>query len=98
MARNFLYVYERIYKGENAMQSRFRQIPICGKKTLPSDQRKVKKIMQDESFRIAQECSVIVNWPYMHIEGNGVVLGEVHILLPNLKYVTIEQLKQIECG
>ena len=98
MERNFLYVYERIYKGRNAMEERFRQIPICGKRTLPSDLRRIRKVISNETYKIARECSVAVGYPKMRIEGNKVILGEESILLPNLKYVTMAQLKRIECG
>lgn len=98
MARSYLYVHERIYKGRNAMQERFRQIPICGRKTLPSDLKRIRKVMSDETFRIARECSVIVGWPNMRVEGNKVVLGDERIILPNLKIISMEQLKRIELG
>lgn len=37
MARNFMYVYERIYKEQNAMQAEFRKIPVKGKRTSAAD-------------------------------------------------------------
>lgn len=43
MARGFLYVYERIYKGETEMQTEFRKIPVNGKRTSVADQKRVRK-------------------------------------------------------
>ena len=45
MARGFLYVYERIYKGDTEMQTEFRKIPVNGKRTSVADQKRVRKIM-----------------------------------------------------
>lgn len=61
MARGFLYVYERIYKGETEMQTEFRKIPVNGKRTSVADQKRVRKIISDNAYRIAQECSVLVS-------------------------------------
>lgn len=80
MARGFLYVYERIYKGETEMQTEFR------------------KIISDNAHRIAQECSVLVSYPKMRIEGTAVNLGDVHIMLPDCRIIDIEELKKIERG
>ena len=55
MARGFLYVYERIYKGEPEMQTEFRKIPVNGKRTSVADQKRVRKIISDNAHRIAQE-------------------------------------------
>ena len=43
MARGFLYVYERIYKGETEMQAEFRKIPVNGKRTSVADQKRVER-------------------------------------------------------
>lgn len=53
MARGFLYVYERIYKGETEMQTEFRKIPVNGKRTSVADQKRVRKIISDNAYRIA---------------------------------------------
>lgn len=54
MARGFLYVYERIYKGETEMQTEFRKIPVNGKRTSVADQKRVRKIISDNGrFEIA---------------------------------------------
>lgn len=80
MARGFLYVYERIYKGETEMQAEFR------------------KIISDNAYRIAQECSVLVSYPKMRIEGTAVNLGDANIMLPDCRIISIEELKKIERG
>ena len=94
MARGFLYVYERIYKGETEMQTEFRKIPVNGKRTSVADQKRVRKIISDK----AQECSVLVSYPKMRIEGTAVNLGDVHIMLPDCRIISIEELKKIERG
>ena len=83
MARGFLYVYERIYKGETEMQTEFRKIPVNGKRTSVADQKRVRKVISDNAHRIAQECSVLVSYPKMRIEGTAVNLGDAHIMLPD---------------
>lgn len=98
MARGFLYVYERIYKGETEMQTEFRKIPVNGKRTSVADQKRVRKIISDNAHRIAQECSVLVSYPKMRIEGTVVNLGDVHIMLPDCRIISIEELKKIERG
>lgn len=94
MARGFLYVYERIYKGE----TEFRKIPVNGKRTSVADQKRVRKVISDNAHRIAQECSVLVSYPKMRIEGTAVNLGDVHIMLPDCRIISIEELKKIERG
>lgn len=98
MARGFLYVYERIYKGETEMQAEFRKIPVNGKRTSVADQKRVRKIISDNAYRIAQECSVLVSYPKMRIEGTAVNLGDVNIMLPDCRIISIEELKKIERG
>lgn len=98
MARNYMYVYERIYKEQNAMQAEFQKIPIKGKKTSAADVKRVRSIISDSNYQVAQECQVIVSYPRMRIEGRQVVLGESLIMLPDCKLVTIEELQNIELG
>lgn len=98
MARGFLYVYERIYKGETEMQTEFRKIPVNGKRTSVADQKRVRRVISDNAHRIAQECSVLVSYPKMRIEGTAVNLGDVHIMLPDCRIISIEELKKIERG
>lgn len=98
MERNFLYVYERIYKEEDAMQKEFQKLAIQGKRTPAADQKRIRKIILDSTYQVAQECSVIVSYPRMHIEGQKVVLGEPLIMLPDCRLISIEELKRIEEG
>ena len=98
MARNFLYVYERIYKEEDAMQKEFQKLAIQGRRTPAADQKRIRKIILDATYQAAQECSVIVSYPRMHIEGQKVVLGEPLIMLPDCRLISIEELKRIEEG
>lgn len=48
------------------------------------------------TFKIARKCNVSVNYPEWSIQGKKVVLSEPTILLPSLRYVSFEELKQIE--
>lgn len=96
MARNFIYVYERIYKEENALRREFKKLDINGRKTSAADMKRLRNMISNSNYRIAQECSVIVSYPKMHIEGKEVVLGEPLIMLPDCRLVGIEQLKDIE--
>lgn len=98
MARNFMYVYERIFKEQRAMDREFGKIPINGKQTSWADQKRIKKIISDSSYQVAQECQVIVSYPKMKIVGRRVVLGEPVIMLPDCRLITIEQLRKIETG
>lgn len=98
MARNFLYVFERIYKEANAMQREFTKIPVNGRHTSGADQKRIRKIVADSSYRAAQECAVIVNYPKVHIAGRQIVLGEPLIMLPDCRLINMEQLKDIELG
>lgn len=98
MARNFMYVYERIYKEQNAMQAEFRKIPIKGKRTSAADVKRVRNIISDSSYQVAQECNVIVSYPRICIVGTEVVLGEPLIMLPDYRLINMEQLKDIELG
>ena len=91
-------MYERIYKGETEMQTEFRKIPVNGKRTSVADQKRVRKVISDNAHRIAQECSVLVSYPKMRIEGTAVNLGDVHIMLPDCRIISIEELKKIERG
>lgn len=98
MARGFLYVYERIYREETEMQAEFRKIPVNGKRTSVADQKRIRRVISDSSYRVAQECSVIVSYPRMRIEGQKVVLGDPLIMLPDCRLISIEKLKRIENG
>ena len=63
-----------------------------------ADQKRVRKVISDNAYRIAQECSVLVSYPKMRIEGTAVNLGDVHIMLPDCRIISIEELKKIEGG
>lgn len=96
MARGFVYVYERILKEQNAMQEEFQKLAIQGKRTSAADQKRIWNIVLDVTYQVAQECSVIVSYPRMRIEGQKVVLGEPLIMLPDCRLISIEELKRIE--
>nr|WP_300660537.1 hypothetical protein [uncultured Acetatifactor sp.] len=98
MARNFMYVYERIFKEQNAMDREFGKIPINGRQTSQADQKRIRKIISDSSYQVAQECQVLVSYPKMRIEGRRVILGEPLIMLPDCRLINMEQLKDIELG
>lgn len=93
-----MYVYERIYKEQNTMQAEFRKIPIKGKRTSAADVKRVRSIISDSNYQVAQECKVIVSYPQMCIAGTKVVLGEPLIMLPDCRLINMEQLKDIELG
>lgn len=96
MARNYMYVYERIYEEQNAMQAEFRKIPIKGKRTSVADVKRVRSIISDSNYKVAQKCKVIVSYPQMCIAGTEVMLGEPLIMLPDCRLINMEQLKDIE--
>lgn len=98
MARNFMYVYERIFKEQNAMDKEFGKIPVNGRQTSQADQKRIRNIILDSSYQVAQECQVIVSYPRMRIEGRRVILGEPLIMLPDCRLVSIEELQDIELG
>lgn len=98
MARKFMYVYERIIKERNDMESEFEKLNINGKRTPVADQKRIRKIISDSTYTIAQECSVIVSYPRSRIEGKEVILGEPLIMLPDCRLVSIQQLMDIEHG
>lgn len=98
MARGFMYVYERIYKQQNSIEREFKKIPVNGRHTSVATQKRIRKIILDSCEQVAQECSVIVSYPRMHIEGKKVVLGEPSIMLPDFRLISIEELRKIEIG
>lgn len=98
MERNFMYVYERILKERNAMVREFGKIRINGRQTSRAAQKRIRKIVLDSSYQVAQECQVIVGYPRMRIEGRLVILGEPLIMLPDCRLVSIEELQNIELG
>lgn len=93
-----MYVYERIFKEQNEMGREFGKIPVNGRQTSRADQKRIRKIISDATYRVAKECQVIVSYPKMRIEGRWVILGEPLIMLPDCRLVTIEELQDIEFG
>jgi len=93
-----MYVYERIFKEQNAMYREFGKIPVNGRQTSQAEQKRIREIILSSSYQVAQECQVIVSYPRMRIEGRRVVLGEPTIMLPGCRLVTIEELQDIELG
>ena len=93
-----MYVYERIFKEQNAMDREFGKIPINGRQTSQADQKRIRKIISDSSYQVAQECQVLVSYPKMRIEGRRVILGEPLIMLSDCRLINMEQLKDIELG
>ena len=71
---------------------------IRDRRTSVADQKRVRKIISDNTYRIAQECSVLVSYPKMRIEGTAVNLGDANIMLPDCRIISIEELKKIERG
>ena len=99
VSRNFIYIYERIYKGENAILAECRnKLLIDGKRTTQTTVKGIKDIILNQSYRIAQECNILVSYPKWHIEGKALVLGPASIWLPDGRIISIEQLKAIEHG
>lgn len=93
-----MYVHERIFKEQNAMQAEFCKIPIKGKRTSAADIKRVRSIISDSNYQVALECQVIVSYPQMYIAGTQVVLGEPLIMLPDCRLINMERLKDIELG
>lgn len=98
MSRHFMYVYERVLKEENAMKRQFQKIPINGRRTSAADIKRIRNIISNSTYRIAQECQVIVSYPRMHIAGKEVDLGKATIMLPDCRLITLDELKKIERG
>lgn len=98
MARNFMYVYEMIYKEASVMNKEFAKLQINGRQTSGAAQKRIRKILSDSAYQVAQKCSVLVSYPRMRIEGREVVLGEPTIMLPDCRLVSMEELKKIELG
>lgn len=60
------------------------------------DNKRIKELKLDASYRLAQKCNVMVSWHKMSIQGQRVVLGEASIILPDCTIVGLEKLKEIE--
>lgn len=96
MARNRLLVYQVILRESETLMARLNHMPLKGRKTSPEIVKRVKDEVSDMSFSIARACNVLVSYPRLSIQGDKVSLGEPSILLPNCRYVSLEQLKEIE--
>lgn len=94
--RNRLFVYQVISREAESLTARLNHMPLKGRKTSPEIVKRVKEEVDDMSFDIARACNVLVNYPRLSIQGDKVSLGEPSILLPNCRYVSLEQLKEIE--
>lgn len=91
-----LYAYKEIMKEQENVQKYFRNLPISGKRTSWQTVKKVRKIVSDMTYSIAQRCNIIVAYPRLNIQGTVVVLGEPTIMLPDCSIVNFEELKKIE--
>lgn len=98
MSRHFMYVYERVLKEENAMKRQFQKISINGRRTSATDIKRIRNIISNSTYQIAQECQVIVSYPRMHIAGKEVDLGKATIMLPDCRLISLEELRKIELG
>lgn len=87
---------KRLTQYRGSLQST--KIPINGRQTSSGDQKRIRNIISNSAYRVAQECDVIVSYPRMRIEGRRVVLGEPVIMLPDCRLINVEQLKDIELG
>ncbi len=94
----YMKLHERIQMERERLQKELEKIPVDGRRTVPANARKAFSIISDSCYRLAQECNALVSYPQKVIAGKKIDLGEMLILLPNCKLVTIEQLKEIEEG
>lgn len=67
-------------------------------KAVETEEPLIASMDWDNAYRIAQECSVLVSYPKMRIEGTAVNLGDANIMLPDCRIISIEELKKIERG
>ena len=98
MARGCITVWQRIIQESRRMEAQFKKLDVNGRATSHETMRKIKQVVNDSSYKVAQECSVIVNYPKMHIEGRKVVLEQPLIMLPDCRLVSINDLIDIEEG
>lgn len=98
MARRKMFVYEVIEKESANLVKRMNHMPLKGRQTPPAIVKRVKDEVGEMAFDIARTCNVLVNYPFLTIQGNEVALGEPVIMLPNCKLVNIQQLRKIERG
>lgn len=96
MKTQYKLVYRRIEQEEKELEMIYSHMPIAGKNTKPDVARRVRQELQDMTFRLARECNVLVNYPKLSIQGTKVVLGPPTILLPSCRFVTYEELRELE--
>lgn len=89
-------VHQRIRQEEKRLQSIYDGMPIKGKDTPPDTQKRVLQEMREMTFLLARECNVLVNYPKLSIQGTKVVLGLPSIMLPSCRFVSYEELRDLE--
>lgn len=94
--RRYKLVHERIRQEEKRLQSVYDSMPIKGKDTRPDTQKRVLQEMRKMTFLLARECNVLVNYPKLSIQGTKVVLGPPLIMLPSCRFVSYEELRDLE--
>lgn len=94
--RGYKLVHERIRQEEKRLQSVYDGMPIKGKDTRPDTQKRVLHEMREMTFLLARECNVLVNYPKLSIQGSKVVMGPPSIMLPSCRFVSFEELKDME--
>lgn len=94
--KGYKLVHRRIQQEEKRLQMIYDGMPIKGRETRPDTQKRVLQEMQQMTFLLARECNVLVNYPKLSIQGTKVVLGEPTIMLPNCRFVSFGELKELE--
>ena len=94
--KGYKLVHRRIQQEEKRLQMIYDGMPIKGRETRPDTQKRVLQEMQQMTFLLARECNVLVNYPKLSIQVTKVVLGEPTIMLPNCRFVSFGELKELE--
>lgn len=94
--RRYKLVHERIRQEEKRLQSVYDSMPIKGKDTRSDTQKRVLQEMREMTFLLVRECNVLVNYPKLSIQGTKVVLGPPSIMLPSCRFVSYEELRDLE--
>ena len=94
--RRYKLVHERIRQEEKRLQVVYEGMPIKGKDTRSDTQKRVLQEMRQMTFLLARECNVLVNYPELSIQGTKVVLGPPSIMLPSCRFVSYEELRDLE--
>lgn len=98
MAAKYIMVHEVIRNREAEMMKKFSNLPVEGSRTDAQTKRRILKTVRDAEYEIARKCNVMVSWQRVKICGRRVQLSEPRIMLPSLRYVSLEELKKIELG